>query len=408
MLHWRELPGRLPAGFLCPVVLRGLEEHAGWQTLARDLGDLGRLERRANPMLTFDASDTGSFMYWDNSSVMASHVRKAGRVRQNYQKVTAPPRAFFSALRAGGGDLGSVRFGKKVAAYSAALDAEVRQQLESLAPAAKDPTRTLWISAPGSQSTAHQDSFFNTFVMFAGQKRWVLSSPLDAHLFKVFPGTHPNARQARAHFDEKLGSDKVTAVTLKAGEALFLPATYFHHVQAVGPEPAVAVALTALPPEHLDFNKWMTSSVPEQLPFLSEPGVWDTRRFAAAMTAFTPELVKAMGYSDLPASQDPLHVLVNVSYEPVARRDWGIEQMREPYPFCERPAAADRQAVARAAREVAARFSAFPAQSRALYFQVYLENVLSRLGGSLTDPAEIFSAELAFIEDCLAHKRGYA
>ena len=75
-----------------------------------------------------------------------------------------------------------------------------------------------------------------------GRKRFRLWGP-DAHAaLRVFPDAHPRARKAQVLIDSDPGVPKAELdVTLEAGEALFIPAFWFHHVEALSPSVSVNV-----------------------------------------------------------------------------------------------------------------------------------------------------------------------
>ena len=189
---------QLPSGVRCPVVISRLDGAAGWREVAR-WGDFGELERHTPATVAFDASPTGAFWYWDNNTVLNAAVRQAGMMRPSYSRLSAKRRDFFAALVAGGDcELGAVRFGGGAHRFSKDVAQHLVSWISELAPpgATREPP-SLWLSSAGSYSTAHYDSFDNVFAMLAGAKRFLLAPAAEAHLFRVYPGTHPLARQAR-------------------------------------------------------------------------------------------------------------------------------------------------------------------------------------------------------------------
>ena len=75
-----------------------------------------------------------------------------------------------------------------------------------------------------------------------GRKRFRLWGP-DAHTaLKVFPDAHPRARKAQVLIDSTPGVPAAEfSMTLEPGEALFIPAFWFHHVEALSPSVSVNV-----------------------------------------------------------------------------------------------------------------------------------------------------------------------
>jgi len=94
---------------------------------------------------------------------------------------------------------------------------------------------SMWVGGKGSTTQAHYDVLNNIFVQVYGRKRFRLWGPQAHAMLRVFPDAHPRARKARVLVD---GCRTVLAppevdVTLEAGQALFIPAFWFHHVEAL-------------------------------------------------------------------------------------------------------------------------------------------------------------------------------
>ena len=75
------------------------------------------------------------------------------------------------------------------------------------------------------------------YVMMAGQRRFVLSPPSNCPKFALYPEDHPSKRygkinwsnpdvEAYPEFKEAVGNE----VVLQAGDSLYLPSVWFHHV----------------------------------------------------------------------------------------------------------------------------------------------------------------------------------
>ncbi|CAK0848716.1 unnamed protein product [Prorocentrum cordatum] len=127
------------------------------------MGDIDQLEKLTSGSITFDASSSGEFAYWDNNSLLAPIVRDVGVAGQGYTKVTGKKRGFFAALRKGqGSPFGAVRYGGPIKTHFGDLDVE-QEHLAEL-PLAGSRSLSLWLSSAGSYSTAHMDSFHNVFI----------------------------------------------------------------------------------------------------------------------------------------------------------------------------------------------------------------------------------------------------
>ena len=101
---------------------------------------------------------------------------------------------------------------------------------------------SLWLSGwRGSKSSVHYDAFHNLLVVVAGEKRVLLWPPAEtAHLHPHQLGSESGNHAAvdvahperHAGFGDALG--RAIAVTLRAGDALFIPEGFWHQVDSSG------------------------------------------------------------------------------------------------------------------------------------------------------------------------------
>jgi len=96
----------------------------------------------------------------------------------------------------------------------------------------------LLVGQRGNVTPAHYDEQENIFAQLAGRKRVVLFSPRDFGCLYPFPLHHPNDRQAQVDFDApdasrfpRFGEARGFEATLSAGELLYIPQYWFHHVE---------------------------------------------------------------------------------------------------------------------------------------------------------------------------------
>lgn len=99
---------------------------------------------------------------------------------------------------------------------------------------------SLWMGSSGSGTQAHYDVADNVLVQLFGTKRVRCYHPHAAQALHVFPDAHPRARKSQVNFDKpdhdrfphfaSLGSP-VLDVVLQPGDALRIPAFWFHHVE---------------------------------------------------------------------------------------------------------------------------------------------------------------------------------
>eukprot|EP00949_MAST-11_sp_MAST-11-sp1_P002189 g2189.t1 len=104
------------------------------------------------------------------------------------------------------------------------------------------PTAMLWVSQPGTVSSAHYDSSFNIFLQLSGKKRFRLLPPSAARRLRMFPFTSHQARHSQIL---KMEHDDIMTVDLAANETLVLPPFYIHEVETL--EPSVALSVWSFP-----------------------------------------------------------------------------------------------------------------------------------------------------------------
>lgn len=96
---------------------------------------------------------------------------------------------------------------------------------------------SVWLGGCGSATQAHYDVMNNCFLQMHGRKRFRCWPP-TAHVdMCVFPDAHPRARKSRLVIDDALASGSLSPpavdLTLAPGDALFIPAFWFHHVEVI-------------------------------------------------------------------------------------------------------------------------------------------------------------------------------
>jgi len=99
----------------------------------------------------------------------------------------------------------------------------------------------LYVGPPGTLSTVHYDQVDNLFLQVSGEKHFLLFEPEAAEGLYSFPICHPHDRHAMLdlEFIDDVTFPKARAVLagrgkaahLKAGDCLYLPTHWWHHVQ---------------------------------------------------------------------------------------------------------------------------------------------------------------------------------
>jgi|EP01046_Picozoa_sp_COSAG06_P050652 hypothetical protein len=113
---------------------------------------------------------------------------------------------------------------------------------------------SIWIGSAGSSTQAHYDVADNVIVQLHGTKRLRCYPPQAATCLHVFPDAHPRARKSQVNFDSPDTTrfplfaalpPPALDITLHPGDALSVPAFWFHHVENDPLGPSVSLNLFA-------------------------------------------------------------------------------------------------------------------------------------------------------------------
>lgn len=395
----------------CPFVVRNVSKDESW------LGDAFWAKLAASPMVDpveYDVlldKKTGVFRYWDNKTLFAAEIK-----RKNHKKIAETSRKkIIDKVQQRG-----VRYGGTMKAFAAELEHSAYHDWLGRRWSPKEKgswTRPpgLWLSGPGTGSSAHYDAAQNFYIVTAGQKTVDLAGP--GHVIKdfdVYPMTHPEARQAKI---DAFSLHQFSRVHLNTNDAVFIPSGYIHRFSVVGSKAAGAVTFTTLPHEFTHFNKYLQTA----LPFLSEGGPWTQDRLASALRhfviSFMDIVVKKYDFDDFfgfakDTCPDPVRRRQKSVFNDIARRSYDDDtrdRLRLPaFPDvsqCPFPDSNhDQKAAQKAANDVAAAFNEHYRPSlRLLYLTTFLENVLTRVTPPTpnTTGHQAISASLSFIDHCL-------
>lgn len=109
---------------------------------------------------------------------------------------------------------------------------------------------TLWMGTSSSDTRLHSDCCDNFVQMISGTKRWFIAPPSDSrNLYPIVcEGKHqslcwasvkypsgPRSREMTVAEKAKLGKSNGIVIDLHAGEMLYLPAGWWHHIENLGP-----------------------------------------------------------------------------------------------------------------------------------------------------------------------------
>lgn len=108
-----------------------------------------------------------------------------------------------------------------------------------------DPVVKIWVGPQNTISTMHTDDKHNLLCQVMGEKLIILASPDDASNLYAYEGLLNNTSQVdpeNLNLDEFPLCEKVKfyKLILKAGEILFLPKLWFHHVRSLTPSISVS------------------------------------------------------------------------------------------------------------------------------------------------------------------------
>jgi hypothetical protein len=111
----------------------------------------------------------------------------------------------------------------------------------------------LWFGPAGTITPLHHDSSSILFCQVYGRKRWRIASPLELDLLdgalQMYSAYDPDSLAGSAPPQQVTFKD----VSLSAGEALFIPAGWWHHVRALDVSISLAMNHFARPN---DFDAW--------------------------------------------------------------------------------------------------------------------------------------------------------
>jgi len=91
----------------------------------------------------------------------------------------------------------------------------------------------------GVIAESHFDSSRNWIVVMGGQRRYILSHPSQCRNLELYPVSHPSGRHSKVDWsrseqyeggDRPFGRAMASEVVLQAGDALYLPTSWFHFI----------------------------------------------------------------------------------------------------------------------------------------------------------------------------------
>ncbi len=159
--------------------------------------------------------------------------------------------------------------------------------------ATRPPWVQLWAGSAGVTTQAHYDVAENVFVQLHGEKEFLLWPPSCALSLHVFPDAHPRARKAQLRVEEPdtrahpRGAELPAPLraVLRPGDAIFIPAFWFHHVTSLSP----SVSLNVFSESSVAAAATLALSAPSPL-----HAAWPLEARRAGLAALYRQLVAAL------------------------------------------------------------------------------------------------------------------
>merc|ERR1719362_22741 len=119
------------------------------------------------------------------------------------------------------------------------------QPYESNYPFIIDPVQQMGIHCrfgmQGVIAENHFDVPRNAIVMLGGERRYILAHPYQCKNLALYPKNHPSGRHSMVDWSNpdlgtfpEFGNTRVNEVVLQAGDVLYLPSNWFHHIVSLG------------------------------------------------------------------------------------------------------------------------------------------------------------------------------
>lgn len=140
--------------------------------------------------------------------------------------------------------------GPRRGAFSEADALQAQGRLHAEGPDCSGLKANLWLGTTGVSTAAHFDREHNLFLQAYGSKRFTLLPPSVHRRLRLHPRWHGSRRQAQVHLPElapSLTEDTVWVATLQAGDVLYLPPLWFHHVLSLSPNTALNFWVDSMP-----------------------------------------------------------------------------------------------------------------------------------------------------------------
>jgi oxalate decarboxylase/phosphoglucose isomerase-like protein (cupin superfamily) len=161
---------------------------------------------------------------------------------------------------------------------------------------------TVWFGPSGATTQAHYDVHDNFYAQLYGRKRFILFPPEQYRELYLNGFLHSGAQQSQVDLEhpdyERFPRFKDVAAldaVIEAGDVLYLPSLWFHHVIALDLSFSVSIWSKNEETAHM----WQAEAITPPI-----RTSWSTSKLALAGHVFLRQLI-AKSFTDLPAAQNP-------------------------------------------------------------------------------------------------------
>ena len=284
----------LVAGLALPRALLSLEVLAA-ALLPAELGDVP-LSASAQPLFPFvsaPAIDDASLSPRDRALLPPRPARETVPLARLAERLGAAGDARFLYYSA---QVAEVVRGEVVRAVASPSGRALAAHAAHTAPRNATAQASLWLSSHGACTPLHFDASDNVVSQLSGEKEFTLYPPAAVTAARLLPWASSLQRSARAGLDgaaaaaRPLGGHAATVIRLAAGESLFVPAHWLHHVCAGAAGSSLAEGTAPIPDSapasaSASVSVWVTDSEAQRgarallaAPLPPLPGAWGLRQ----------------------------------------------------------------------------------------------------------------------------------
>lgn len=178
---------------------------------------------------------------------MASYPELMASYQPHYSQHNMSAREFFQRAASNSNDDGAVSFASRLDSWP-----ELLEDVAPTEPLVADPENSMsqtftWIGQKDTLTPCHHDHYHNFYALLEGSKEFLLLPPSVHRLLYLHPSLHPAHRSSQVFVKRcsesfpKAHDLPAMQVTLQAGEVLYVPALWFHHVSTLNFSIAVNV-----------------------------------------------------------------------------------------------------------------------------------------------------------------------